>query len=263
MCRLTTVASALLALAVINAAPLTTPPPNGDQCGPTVQIPGDPADTCKAQPTLVPPGGSPGAYSITPIASIVGPSTRYDPSTCDPVIDELCKTMAGANVTLGKWYFSSNEGTNEGTNEVGGPYGCQMGFYLPAQEGAAPKPATVGEDGNAGNQCKNILGAIRWAARGQPVTSTDFGAETVNLVMPPVGVEGMWPMLGDQNRGRTDGKYPDCLLSLPPHSLSHIYTYPLSRTNTHSLSLLTLSFWIPGRRYLPGAREDGILLMLV
>ncbi len=231
MYPLTTLASALLALAVTNAAPLTTPPPNGDQCGPTVQIPSDPADTCKEQPTLNSPDASPGAYSITPTMSLEGPSTPYDPSTCDPVIDELCKTMARPNVTLGKWYFSSNDGEDE--------YGCQMGFYLPSLEGAAPKPATVGEDGNNGNQCKNILGAIRWAARGQPVVSTDFGAETVNLVTPPAGVEGMWPMRGDQSRGRTDGKCPHSFF--PPSlftSLSHTHLHSLIRT----LSPLNLSF---------------------
>ncbi|KAL8905346.1 MAG: hypothetical protein Q9207_002694 [Kuettlingeria erythrocarpa] len=223
MYRLTTLASTLLAVGVINAAPLTTPPPNGDQCGPTVQIPGDPADTCKGQPILASPGASPGAYSITPVPA-ADRSMQYNPSTCDPVIDELCKSMARADVTLGKWYFH--------TNEVGNT-ACQMGFYLPAQEGAAPKPATVGEDGNTGNQCENILGAIRWAARDRSGVFTDLAAETVNLVKPPVGVEGMWGMDGDEVMERTDGQavnagYPSYMWQY--HYTPYVPTDAIGRT---------------------------------
>ena len=179
------------------AAPVEGTPPARDRCGPKVQNPGDPVDTCHEQPNLLEAGLSPGAYSITPIS---GAPTIYNNVDCDPVIAQLCKTMSAPDVTLGRWYFHTDHTPRNNT------FGdCQMGFYLPALKDAAPKPATVGEDGNNGNQCKNILGAIRWAARDSTGHRTDLKAETVNLVKPPVGVEGMWPLTEDDAE-RTDGK---------------------------------------------------------
>lgn len=181
----------------VTAAPVIGPSPSRDQCGPKVQIPGDPIDTCREQPTLLEADASPGAYSITPIADAV---QSYKTEDCEPAITELCKTMSAPDVMLGKWYFHTGQASDVPT------FGdCQMGFYLPALEDAAPKPATVGEDGNNGNQCKNILGAIRWAARDRSGYRTELKAETVNLVNPPVGVEGMWP-LTEGDAERTDGK---------------------------------------------------------
>ncbi|KAL8648675.1 MAG: hypothetical protein Q9226_005899 [Calogaya cf. arnoldii] len=218
MHRLTILASTLLTLAV-NAAPLGAAPKH-DACGPDTQIPSDPRDTCKEQPTILGLGAKPGAYNITSTEVPGGYGQIYDNVECDPVIAKLCNLMSFDNITLGKWYFDTAVGR----------YGtCQMGFYLPKEKGAAPKPATVWEDGNNGNQCKNILGAIRWAAKSTspPITSR-FNAETVNLVKPPVGVEGMWP-LTEGTTERSDGQ------AVNPLYPSYIWQYKSNLGKTETL----------------------------
>ena len=206
----------------VTAAPVTDPSTSRDQCGPKVQIPGDPIDTCHEQPTLLEAGASPGAYGITPIA---GAGQSYNNVDCEPVIAELCKTMSAPDVMLGKWYFHTDH-----TSDIDTFGDCQMGFYLPALKDAAPKPATVGEDGNKGNQCKNILGAIRWAARHRSGYRTELKAETMNLVNPPVGVEGMWPLTEGDAEG-TDGK----INFRRPLATVRLYIFTISTTLTHIL----------------------------
>ncbi|KAL8846782.1 MAG: hypothetical protein Q9221_008147 [Calogaya cf. arnoldii] len=184
---LTILASTLLTLTV-TAAPSTAVAPKHDPCGPIIQIPGDPANTCNEAPVPIGADASPGAYSITPIPQRF--PEGYNSATCDPVINELCKIMSSADVTLGRWYFQTNDAQ---THE------CQMGFYLPAIEGAALRPKTVGEDPENGNQCKKILGAIAKAAEVPfPLTTyinSNFQAQTVNLVKRPINMEGMWPSI--------------------------------------------------------------------
>ncbi|KAL8668758.1 MAG: hypothetical protein Q9168_006627 [Polycauliona sp. 1 TL-2023] len=191
MYRLTLLVSAVLTVAV-TAAPTDPAPAKFDKCGPpdpAAQWPNDPKDTCLAQPTLVPAGSGNGAYSIVPINVDGNSVLDYDNTACDAVIDKLCEIMSFPNVTSGKWYFQTNKVVTDDDSSA-----CQMGFKLPSAVGAAPKPVTNAQDGNHGNQCKNILGAIRWAARGSTHGITSFKAETVNVQHLPFGVEGMWPL---------------------------------------------------------------------
>ncbi|KAL8931246.1 MAG: hypothetical protein Q9216_007247 [Gyalolechia sp. 2 TL-2023] len=109
----------------------------------------------------------------------------------------------------GRWHVHTNkENTVYGGAEA--RWACQMAFYLPAVEGAAPKPVSAGLGAPQGNQCMHILGAIAEEAKSESVMlRTEWKEATVNLVRPPSGVEGMWALgLGEGYDGseRSDGQ---------------------------------------------------------
>ena len=78
---------------------------------------------------------------------------------------------------------------------------------------AAPRPTSKCKDPKNGNQCKNILTAIAKAGESKLPGKTNFRAQEVNLVKPPVGVVGMWSEEnGPEEMRPFDGKFDFLIL---------------------------------------------------
>jgi len=158
------------------------PQPNADQCGPTVPIPSDPKDTCHSAPIVLPHQDQFG-ITQTPVPSSL--SVNNDWYICNPLADQLCEIMATAQAN--KWYFAS------------APAGaCELGFWLPGGDDAAPNPALPGGRKDV-TQCQNVYTAMINAVNVAP--KSWLGA-TVNLLVPPAEQDAQFaPLPGGEGTG--------------------------------------------------------------
>lgn len=163
------------------AAP-TPPSPSPDNCGPKIQVPSDPTDTCLAGPAKV---DSPSAYGI------LGLSNRFvfanfDWTICHPVVDMVCDAMAKPETASGTWSFK----TSQVHLDYGSP-ACQMGFYIPSDPAAAPKPSPA--------QCRNTFGSMLNAAE---YSGLKWFGSTVNLAVNPATAAGQFALPGGSGTGK-------------------------------------------------------------
>ena len=90
--------SLLLSLGV-SAAQKVQPPPAGDQCGPTVQVPTDPKDSCKTKPAVV---NAAAAFGILESNGLPGGGPGiYDWANCDATVNLICDEMKSPNGSFG------------------------------------------------------------------------------------------------------------------------------------------------------------------
>ena len=170
-----------------NAGPqgIATSKPRGpDKCGPEIQIPSDPLDTCLAAPE---PAASTSAFGILGLGN--GLPYYYDWAACSTeLVDKICDTMVRTNTTFDAWHFE------EGPHDFpkAGNNACQMGFWLPSDPKASqPTVSRIPEEVLA--QCKNIFGTLAKAVASQ---SPDLAGGTINLVENPSRQPGQYILPG-------------------------------------------------------------------
>lgn len=182
---ITIIISSILALTV-TAIPTASPPAGGDQCGPTVQIPSDPKETCSAGPSPISLGSS-ATFGIAPLSN--GKFKNFDKTICGPVVTTICNIMANSSTMNGTWYFSTSHVPFNNRDQA-----CQMGFYLPSDPGAAPRPLPP--------QCQNIFSSIQSAFTwGSTRMISDWYGATVNLKVNPATGLGQFPLPGGSGTG--------------------------------------------------------------
>ncbi|KAI4246302.1 MAG: hypothetical protein L6R40_001970 [Gallowayella cf. fulva] len=151
-----------------------------DACGPTIQERDGPPDTCNAKPPTVNK-----AVAFGVVGNVE--NLRYDWSSCDPTVLQICKTLAKKDTVAGRWYFETGPGNYP---EKGDPP-CQMGFWLPRDDieppskssdiDAAPKPSE--------HQCQIIFNATVDAAK---ANYPNWLSASVNLLTNPANQPGQW-----------------------------------------------------------------------
>lgn len=169
----TAVISFIFALAVRAA------PTKYDECGPTTQIPTDPADSCSTAP---PVSDSSIAFGVTPLGDNI--PIIFDWTICYPVVTTICDTMANSTTVNGTWYFE----TSVVTVDYGTP-ACQMGFWLPGQTGSAPKPSS--------EQCTNIFSTMQSDA----ASDGSWYGSSVNLKVNPATGAHQYALPGGSGTG--------------------------------------------------------------
>ncbi|KAL9578599.1 MAG: hypothetical protein Q9212_005613 [Teloschistes hypoglaucus] len=160
--------SALFA-SLVTSAP-AEPLAGRDACGPTIQLPTDPKDTCTALPTV---STSPGAYNINLVPLKDQGSSSISPNAsawnvCDVGISALCDGSL-KSASSDAWHFTTGFENTSGLRQSP----CQVGFWMPGAEGAASKPSTA--------HCRNVFGALKDASANM---GGNQGA-TVNLAGNP------------------------------------------------------------------------------
>lgn len=177
----TVILSSLFTLAV-SAAPVNTTvesPQKHDNCGPQVQIPSDPADTCAAPPAN---DGTAGAFNVVGLQDRFL-FTGFDWTICAPLVNTTCDIMDNAATANGAWHFS----TSQVELDYGSP-ACQMGFWLPGDPAAARKPSK--------SQCWNIFTTM---VHHSQYSGWKWYGASINLKTYPAGQEGQ---LGAGSHGK-------------------------------------------------------------
>ena len=100
-----------------------TPTHSFDPCGPLVQDPSTPSDTCDRAITLA---TAPSAYGALLLNDGSGRNVTWD--NCLPVIYDACAAINTSSTPVGKW------------NWIDPGSECVMGFWLPQYNGSAPTP---------------------------------------------------------------------------------------------------------------------------
>ncbi|KAL8684550.1 MAG: hypothetical protein Q9224_006280 [Gallowayella concinna] len=181
--------SILPSLISANPVPQTAnPPPGKDQCGPTIQVPGDPVNTC-APATPDPEGGNP-IFGITPI-SPPGNPPNLNWHVCDDLVERTCQRMTSATLIEGRcddlvpptcqrptyeppiegeWYFDTSVSTGLKPNTF---LTCQVSFWVEADVNAAKQKDN--------EQCKHIFQTMLLAA----AASQTWGGASINLKSNP------------------------------------------------------------------------------
>jgi len=181
-----TAASTAQAPAPVAPAPVPAAPapslPSPDNCGPKIQLPSDPTDTCLAGPAKV---DSPSAYGIFGLSNSFT-FAGFDWSICHPVVDMVCDAMAKPETASGTWSFTTSQVHLDYANPA-----CQMGFYLPSDPAAAPKPSPA--------QCRNIFGSMLNAAE---YSGWRWFGSTVNLAVNPATAAGQFALPGGSGTGK-------------------------------------------------------------
>lgn len=131
----------MLALGVF-ASP--TPPAGKDACGPTVQVAGDPKDSCAGKPDVV---TVPSSFGILGIQDTIDPTQNIHPGgflgtyganykrSCEALIPETCAMMNNTLQPKDSWHvkqYADDSGFDR--------YWCQLAFWLPARLDAARLP---------------------------------------------------------------------------------------------------------------------------
>ncbi|KAI4199901.1 MAG: hypothetical protein LQ346_002487 [Caloplaca aetnensis] len=187
-----------------------------DPCGPEVQIPGDPRNSCGEPPAIV---TSPSSYGILGQSDeYKGSGTHPNWSACNQTIATACARLAAVDTAAGQWYFQT--GAYNSPNEGDGA--CQIGFWLPrdnldpqnplSNPKAAVKPSQP--------QCESTLSAVVEAAEaGYP--KKDWVRASVNLVKFPSAQPGQWRGIasnelpgGEGTGAQVNGGYPSYVLAL-------------------------------------------------
>lgn len=137
-------------------------------------------DTCRALPAKV---DAPAAFGILGLERELFP---FDWTICQTVMDHICNRMNAQDTTAGRWYFMTTEAYLDD-----GDISCQMGFWLPGEPFAAPKPLP--------DQCRGIFGAMVNVA--QSSDKRLYGA-TVNLAVNPADGRSQWPLPGGSGTGK-------------------------------------------------------------
>ena len=101
--------------------------------------------------------------------------------------------MAEGNITFGQRYFVTSTVVLDYATLA-----CQMGFWLPIDPEAAPKPLDA--------ECKNIFSTMVAAA----VNVATWKGATINLAVYPATDEGQWTLDGGVGTG-TLNVYPQKL----------------------------------------------------
>ncbi|KAL8871227.1 MAG: hypothetical protein Q9174_002895 [Haloplaca sp. 1 TL-2023] len=160
------------------ASPLATPPPGKDQCGPTIQIAGDPPNTCfPATPAL---GGNP-IFDITPLNE--SHNSTYDWHSCDTLIEKACTDMLDISIPNDKWKFYTTPSITDGKDTFTST-SCQLAWYVNGGYMEAPRPV---------ENCRNIFGAIRdWGQESNKTPLKTWIGASINLKEWPSRQEGQW-----------------------------------------------------------------------
>lgn len=155
-----------------------------DRCGPEIQIPIDPLDTCLATPE---PVASTSAFGILGIGN--DQPYYYDWAACsDELVNMTCDTMVHPDAEFDKWYFVKGPADFP----VAGTSPCSMGFWLPADP-LASQPTVSRTPEQVLAQCKNIFGTLARAVASQ---TPDLAGGTINLVKNPSRQVGQYPLPG-------------------------------------------------------------------
>ena len=166
-----------------SASPISQPLLDGDQCGPTVQIPTDPEDTCTTEPNY-----KSEAYSIKGLD--FKSRQGWDWTVCAPIIEQACTEMADDTKTpAGHWYFYSTPPKyyQQYPDLTIPTTACQLAWYVDAGPDVAPKPA--------GN-CRKILTAMMQRGKDSEQmryeTFTQEVGFSINLKTWPSRQENQW-----------------------------------------------------------------------
>ena len=172
-------ALASILISYTNAAPSTGPARTPDKCGPLIQNPGDPTDTCTSKPLTVTRPAAFGVLGFVPDLPGFSPADGdaqipfpYDWSSCNPTVTQVCAAMTAPDVQKNTWHFIN--GPSDTPKQ--GDLPCQMGFWLPSDPNAAAIPLE--------NQCEVIFNtAVSACAAENP----NWGGATINLATNPAG----------------------------------------------------------------------------
>lgn len=142
-----------------------------DQCGPQIQFPSDPKDTCDTAPVV---STSPEAFGIYGLPTSNASVFNYDWSNCSFAISIACNRLVSNDTANGNWVFET--GLDDGVENA--PKSCQIGFYLPPGPEDATTPAALRP---TLEQCENILNTAVSAAE----NNTHWFGATINLRTNP------------------------------------------------------------------------------
>ncbi|KAL8668704.1 MAG: hypothetical protein Q9168_006673 [Polycauliona sp. 1 TL-2023] len=222
--RLATATIASLLVLYSHAAPQGGIVPAGtlrkpDECGPKVQGPKDPKDSCDTKPELATNGAS--SFNISSSFGehgwdMAGTLFRWQ-LLCGPVVTKICNDMQLNTTVAGQWYFATSP-TGQGPFLQGDT--CQVGFWLPNQDplstpgkqdpgssvkravasspDAAPKPSA--------KQCSTIIGAMVSAA---DANTEHWSGASINLSENPGDACGRYTLPGGHDTGKPPREWTD------------------------------------------------------
>ncbi|KAL9005117.1 MAG: hypothetical protein Q9188_002087 [Gyalolechia gomerana] len=189
----------------VHAAPQAPPdvedqtPRSPDKCGPLVQIPNDPLDTCESTPPLVPAAAPFGILGSTTKLEGIN-STREAAQgweVCSATVVDICYQMGLEETLANSWLFFARANDDLTSR-------CQIGIWLPRDDIGRNSPAyrngrplallskpEAARKPTQG-QCEKILNAVVAAGADNARGGTDkrWTGASINLKFGPRGQPG-------------------------------------------------------------------------